>query len=338
MPLAQLGTMTLMEEWELVEDVPEDMGADITHNNALSSIRGILSKYDIPGHYSPISTGAMMSTHDDVWHTIAIEQSEKSEEPDMCELSNLHCQVISRMPPGRPIGQGCAAANNENSKARGDLAPDDYELVEDDELVINLSRGIPQFLTSAKPEEDGPMTVGDFALLDPVQTKLRMQEEMTLKATNELERAMATIRSLQAKLESGGLALNHGAEPRIEAAQNMIGGSPQKVDVRAFEATNRGESWRRADRQAPGGSGSQNMGAEIGQPESARISGIPNFVAPTFVHQANPGNDSDSLSFSVTSAGQDLAGEVRSREQACQRASLRQRPWFLWSERWTRQP
>ena len=55
MPPAQLGTKTLMEEWELVEDVPEDMGADITHNNVLSSIRGILSQYDTPGHYSPIS-------------------------------------------------------------------------------------------------------------------------------------------------------------------------------------------------------------------------------------------------------------------------------------------
>ena len=79
----------------MVEDVPEDKGVDIMHNNALSCIRGILSQYDTPGHNSPISIGAMMRTHDDVWHTIAIEQSEKSEDPDKCELSNLHCHIAA---------------------------------------------------------------------------------------------------------------------------------------------------------------------------------------------------------------------------------------------------
>ena len=50
MPPAQLGAMTLMEEWELVEDVPVDDRAGIMHNNAPSSIRGMLSQHGIPGH------------------------------------------------------------------------------------------------------------------------------------------------------------------------------------------------------------------------------------------------------------------------------------------------
>ena len=90
MPPAQLGAMTLMEEWELVEDVPVDDRAGIMHNNAPSSIRDMLSQHGMPGH-PQISAGAIMSTLDSSWHTIVIERSEKSEDPNKGDTSILHC-------------------------------------------------------------------------------------------------------------------------------------------------------------------------------------------------------------------------------------------------------
>ena len=71
MPPAQLGAITLMEEWELIEDVPVDDRAPIMHTNAPSSIRGNLSQNGMPGH-PQISAGAIMSTLDRSWHTIVI--------------------------------------------------------------------------------------------------------------------------------------------------------------------------------------------------------------------------------------------------------------------------